>query len=112
MSNRYVDAFTRFVDNLDISGGPNACWPWKGYRTKKGYGQFQVNGKKVRSHRWLAERIIESELEPDLFVCHTCDHPWCHNPRHFFIGDVGDNNRDCRAKGRHRSGPVRRTTPA
>lgn len=107
-----MDAFTRFVDNLDISGGPNACWPWKGYRTKKGYGQFQVNGKKVRSHRWLAERIIESELEPDLFVCHTCDHPWCHNPRHFFIGDVGDNNRDCRAKGRHRSGPVRRTTPA
>ncbi|MBE4797404.1 hypothetical protein [Streptomyces caniscabiei] len=104
MSNRYVDAYTRFVDNVDISGGPNACWPWKGHRTEKGYGVFQVGGKKVRAHRWFAERIIGEELEPDLFVCHTCDVTYCQNPRHWFIGDALDNNRDKAAKGRHPGG--------
>ncbi|WP_405860141.1 hypothetical protein OG407_20920 [Streptomyces sp. NBC_01515] len=104
MTNRYVDAYTRFVDNVDISRGRNACWPWKGHRTKKGYGEFQVGGKKKRAHRWLVERALGYKLDPDIFVCHTCDFPPCCNPGHFFIGDALDNNRDRAAKGRHPGG--------
>ena len=67
-------------------------WPRKGRRHGKGYGVFQVGGKKRRAHRWLVERALGYELDPDIFVCHTCDNPPCCNPRHFFVGDALDNN--------------------
>ncbi|MFF4869872.1 HNH endonuclease [Streptomyces sp. NPDC000961] len=104
MGSRYADAFTRFVANVDIRAGWDSCWPWTGKLTEKGYGEFQVNGKKKRAHRWIVERTLGYELERDEFVCHTCDNPSCCNPRHFFVGDAGDNNRDCVAKGRHSRG--------
>ncbi|MCM1946398.1 HNH endonuclease [Streptomyces sp. G2] len=90
--------------NVDIRAGWDACWPWTGKLTEKGYGEFQVNGKKRRAHRWIVERTLGYELERDEFVCHTCDTRACCNPRHLFVGDAGDNNRDCVAKGRHSRG--------
>ncbi|MEU2830174.1 HNH endonuclease [Streptomyces lavendulae] len=99
-----MDAFDRFVSSVDISAGPDACWVWKSFCTAKGYGQFQVGGKKKRAHRWIVEHIIGSELEPEIFVCHHCDNPPCVNPRHLYVGDVLDNNRDKAAKGRHPGG--------
>jgi hypothetical protein len=104
MSNQYAGALFLFLFDVDTSAGPNGCWPWKGRRTDKGYGQFQVNGRKKRAHRWLVEYALGDELDPDIFVCHTCDNPPCCNPRHLFIGDALANNRDCAAKGRHPRG--------
>src|SRR5689334_7900007 len=30
-----------FWSRVDRSGGPTACWPWMGPRTKDGYGRFR-----------------------------------------------------------------------
>ncbi|MEU9705097.1 HNH endonuclease [Streptomyces sp. NPDC047981] len=93
-----------FLFDVDRSAGPDDCWPWIGHRTAKGYGQFQIGGRKKRAHRWLVEWALGDVLEADIFVCHTCDNPPCCNPSHLFIGDAEANNRDKAAKGRHPGG--------
>jgi hypothetical protein len=35
-----------------------------------------------------------------LHVCHSCDHPWCMNPRHFWLGTPKQNAADRERKGR------------
>ena len=32
----------RFWASVDRLGGRNACWPWLGYRDKRGYGQSKL----------------------------------------------------------------------
>lgn len=39
-------------------------------------------------------------VPPGLQVCHTCDHPWCQNPGHWFLGTNAENIADRVAKGR------------
>lgn len=94
-----VDRFSTFVDS---SGGQDSCWPWSGARDESGYGRFHVG--RSRNSTMLAHRIafgLENGVLPEA-VCHRCDNPCCCNPRHLFGGTRGDNNRDMRAKGRHR----------
>lgn len=101
MSNRYADAFTRFVDNVDIAAGPDSCWLWRGRLNEKGYGIFRVGNKRVRAHRWLIERTIGCELEGDELITHDCDTAACVNPRHLAIGDQESNMRERAERGRH-----------
>lgn len=81
-----------------IKKGPDECWPWIGYRTPLGYGMIGYNKTIIPASRasWL---LHHGEL-PDVLVCHRCDHPWCVNPAHLFIGTFTDNNRDRAQKGR------------
>lgn len=81
--------------------GPEDCWEWKGYRTPKGYGQFQVSravGPK-RANR-IAYLLHTGEEPGDLKVLHRCDNPPCCNPAHLFLGTQADNVRDMHEKGR------------
>ena len=32
----------RFVDKVDTSAGPDACWPWTASRTSRGYGKYSL----------------------------------------------------------------------
>ena len=96
---------TRFWAKVDMSGGPDACWPWLGAITGSGYGSFAYRGKSLVAHRvaWL---LTYEALPPERCTCHRCDNRPCCNPFHLFSGTYVDNVRDCMAKGRR--APVRR----
>lgn len=85
---------------LDRSGGPDACWPWTGALTRKGYGQVRWRGRRSRVHRVIAEHFIGSVR--GWIVRHTCDNPPCGNPAHLRLGTHADNTRDMLVRGRGR----------
>lgn len=94
----------RFWSKVDKSGGPDACWPWIGARNKYGYGVFsRRDGSNIASR--TAYEIENGTIPPGLYCLHHCDHPWCQNPAHFFLGTYADNAADMVRKGRHVKAP-------
>lgn len=89
----------RLADNLDKSGGEDACWEWQGYRNPKGYGRIVYNGKPQLAHR-VAYDLANGDLDPALVVMHSCDNPPCCNPKHLSQGTHTDNKHDSMRKGR------------
>jgi hypothetical protein len=91
----------RFIERRD----PQECWPWRGARNRNGYGVIHAGGRSVLAHR-LAYMLAfgMSEIPNDLKVLHTCDHPWCVNPGHAWLGSQAQNMADMKAKGRARNG--------
>jgi len=89
-----------------MTGNTGICWRWNGpySLTNADYGEFRGHG----AHR--VAYFLDTDNQPGrLSVCHTCDHPWCVNPTHLFLGTAKDNAADREAKGRHahagREGP-------
>lgn len=59
------------------------CWIWD-HPSALGYGDFNVNGKKKKAHRWLFERTIC--LVPEGFeLDHLCRNRACVRPDHLEI---------------------------
>lgn len=80
-----------------------ACWLWTGAPADDGYGQFKVERKTVRAHRF--SYTLHYGVEPgDLCVCHACDTPLCVRPAHLFLGTQQDNENDKLAKKRQALG--------
>lgn len=97
----------RFNLRVDRSGGPDACWPWTGAKSKAGYGYFRVGGRKgvvMAAHRYAKQQTQSEPLNPDLFACHECDNPPCCNPAHIFMATHSGNMQDAKSKGRLRYG--------
>jgi len=79
----------------------NDCMLWIGAKSSYGYGIFCADGRTVRAHRWLYERLrdpIPKGLEPD----HLCRARACVNPDHLELvtrkinigrGETGENQR-------------------
>ena len=91
----------RFWEKVDMSQGPESCWPWTG-ATQKGYGAFGTRqGHLERAHR-MAWMLTHGEIPDGVNVLHHCDNPLCCNPhpKHLFLGTLSDNTRDMHAKGR------------
>jgi hypothetical protein len=91
----------RFWLRVDQSGGPDACWPWTGRLSNKGYGDLSFGRGNVRGHR--VAFFVAHGRWPQPFACHSCDNRSCCNPAHIFEGTHRDNMIDMHRKGRGRS---------
>lgn len=82
---------SRFWESVDVLKEDD-CWEWKKSRSQKGYGNFKVGGRMLRSHR-VAYAIAHGRM-PEAFVLHSCDNPPCCNPSHLREGDARANSTD------------------
>ncbi len=92
------DHFSLFVDK---SVGIDECWPWKGLRVGKGYGQVQHGNIVYAAHRLAYDLAHPDNPLGELIARHTCDNPPCCNPHHILSGTYADNNADTRQRGRN-----------
>lgn len=88
--------------------GDDDCWVWTAGQDKDMYGKFRLckDGKKIdiRAHQYSWQLFAGRPAPPGARVCHKCDHPYCVNPAHLFLGTTSDNNRDRDQKGRQAKG--------
>jgi hypothetical protein len=101
-----------FWDCVDISGGLDACWPWKRGRSG-GYGVItkRIYGERF-AHRY-AWTLAHGPIPEGQIVRHACDNPPCCNPLHLSAGTHVDNMADKASRGRAPSGencPLTRLT--
>lgn len=114
---------SNFWDNVDRSGGPDACWPWKGARfggayqpkgsrsrqRRQPYGKFtyvKEDGVSVTvaAHRYAWEEE-NGPVPPGKILRHVaCRNPPCVNPRHVAPGTHQDNSNDAVRDGTPRFG--------
>lgn len=103
----YAQAKKRFLSKIDMSGGPEACWPWLGGKTVLGYGSCSFLGKTLKAHR-VAYEILVGPIPDGMVIdheCHTralgagecspgiCAHRSCMNPWHCVPVTPQENNR-------------------
>lgn len=103
----------RFWSKVDMSGGPDACWPWTAYTRKRRNGRrgkLQVGGQGspyVSADRLALALHTDGNLNRrrkgvKLQCCHECgngDAPiFCVNPRHLYWGTQKQNEKDKKRK--------------
>ena len=103
----------RFWPRVDMSGGPDACWPWTGSAGvkdgKRHYGRIARGGESRGVSPYFTHRVayaLSRGIEPDeipegVEVRHfRCHNPICCNPTHLTGGTSADNKGDSIAVGR------------
>ncbi len=97
------ERFWRFVDKISNENG-RGCWVWTGRKSKKGYGEFELNGQKRLAHRVSWELANGPIPEGSGFhgteIRHTCDTPQCVRPEHLITGTHLQNMQDREERGR------------
>lgn len=84
--------------------GDDDCWIWIAGQDKDMYGKFLVNKVQIRAHVYSWQLYTGRPVPPGIQVCHKCDHPYCVNPHHLFLGTNRDNTQDRHEKGRDAKG--------
>ena len=110
LTSKELARFESYVDRTTPGQGPptasyagGACCEWRGYRGKKGYGQFWLRGKMEKAHR--VAYLIEHGHWPNPCGLHeVCDNPPCCEAAHISEGTVAENNAQMRERGRAASG--------
>lgn len=90
---------SRFWTKVRIGEG---CWEWTAGKYANGYGKMGSDGDRgptLRAHR-VSWELANGPIPGDLCVLHRCDNRACVRPDHLFLGDRGDNFRDCLNKKR------------
>jgi hypothetical protein len=95
MTNKKTDVF----QHIDMSGGQDACWPWKSAVAGNKRPYFTIEGRKVLAYRLVKELVTGTSLHG--VGRHTCDNPICCNPRHIVEGTHQQNMDDMKGRERH-----------
>lgn len=76
-------------------------------RDRDGYAYATHEGRRVRAHRlaYVQHHGLTLDDIKGQNVCHACDHPWCENGAHLWLGSQRQNLQDMTDKGRRRTGP-------
>ena len=80
MSRRLTTVEERFWMKVNQDGA-NWCWLWTGNTTHNGYGQFTVDGRTRRAHRY-AYQLLVGPIDVDKELDHLCRVRPCVNPAH------------------------------
>lgn len=99
------EQINRFRNWTKICDSDDECWPWIGPLNDRGYGQIRIGKRMCKAHR-IAWIITYGRDPHPKCVLHTCDNPPCVNPKHLWLGTVGDNNHDMAKKGRSKRGDL------
>lgn len=59
----------------------NGCWPWRGRKNPKGYGQLAIHGAIEPAHRAVYELLV-GPIPPERELDHLCRNRSCVNPAH------------------------------
>jgi hypothetical protein len=95
-SNQAHDVFRK----IDMTGGPEACWPWKGgMYNQRPYFEYQK--QKRLAYRIVYELTYGVELDTGTMLLHSCDNSWCCNPAHLRPGTHQENMDDMVERDRH-----------
>lgn len=70
-----------FWSRADMSGGPEACWPWTGALNAKGYGRRNHRGR-LRLAHGVAFELSGREVPDGFTIDHLCRNRSCVNPGH------------------------------
>lgn len=85
--------------------GDHDCWVWTASQDKDMYGKFRLSdGTDIRAHQYSWQLFTGRPVPKGVQVCHKCDHPYCVNPSHLFLGTTQDNTKDRHEKGRDARG--------
>ena len=68
----------------------DGCWLWRGRHDKDGYAQFSVDGRTVRTARFLYE-LLREPVDSKLVVDHLCRARCCVNPYHLEVVTHAEN---------------------
>ena len=96
------ESLRRFWSKVDQSGGPDACWPYRGcIRKRDGYGHVGRAGKTYSAARFALMLSLGRQLDEDELALHKCNTRACCNvsPKHVYLGDHEQNMLDCVASG-------------
>ncbi len=93
----------RFFEKVELAHVEDGCSLWWGYLSKRGYGLFSIDGRRIGAHRASWE-IHNGPIPAGLDVCHKCDNPSCVRPDHLFLGTEQENLDDMKRKGRAATG--------
>lgn len=94
----------RFWAKVDRSGGPDACWPWRGRRSLDNYGRYTAGGRGGQewlAHRFALQYALGRPLLATEYALHGCDNPPCCNPAHLRPGTQAENMQEMTARGRN-----------
>lgn len=92
---------TRFWSLVD-KRGEHDCWPWLGDFDKDGYGIFVFGGRRYGAHELSLSFTTGEKRISQLDTCHSCNTPFCVNPKHLRFDTRKSNVADMIQSGRAR----------